>query len=98
MVQTGDPDPEGNIHDFFPAGSDKARVVWWFGGRFVASRGSRRIDRLYMLVLLFSSTFRVVAGVLALGDVVGIDVLSCRRRHCFCSAVGVFCGMIPTVS
>lgn len=25
VVQTGDPDPEGKIHDFFPAGSDTVR-------------------------------------------------------------------------
>lgn len=25
VVQTGDPDPEGNVHDFFPPGSDTVR-------------------------------------------------------------------------
>ncbi|CAM9106651.1 unnamed protein product [Ectocarpus fasciculatus] len=27
VVQTGDPDPEGNVHDFFPPGSDTARKI-----------------------------------------------------------------------
>eukprot|EP00903_Cladosiphon_okamuranus_P013006 g12135.t1 len=27
VVQTGDPDPEGSVHDFFPAGSDTPRKI-----------------------------------------------------------------------
>lgn len=28
VVQTGDPDPEGDVHDFFPSGSSEVQALF----------------------------------------------------------------------